>query len=274
MAKERELRRSKDGKNTEYAYPRDLAAFVAARWEGSSASSDSLDPISHNPPVDPLPEASVLEEVLSTCYQASLLREEGQPVRFRLALSPPEVFPPGAGPLRDLHPLKFPKPRAFDVQELRRLSPATDYPRSIVGARHDVGPGLRIWGLLHSGPRWLRDRQGGRITFSPLPPLPVVHVTNPGRLEVRKGSEIVGRLDNGVLSDDSVDVFDSRWLPAGFARRRGRSSWSCTRRPASAPSRKAARGGRPSTRISRARSPRRRSSGWFRRYRISVTAVR
>ncbi|CAA9491047.1 MAG: FIG00676860: hypothetical protein [uncultured Rubrobacteraceae bacterium] len=217
MAEEPTVRGSEDGKSKEYAYPRDLAAFVAARWDDHTGSLDPLDPISHDPPVDPLPEAHVLEKILSTCYQASLLHEEGQPVRFRLALSHPEVFPPDEGPPEGLHRLEFPEPRAFDVQELRRLSPATDYPRSIVGVRHDEGSGLRIWGLLHSGPRWLRDRQGGRITFAPLPPLPVVHVTGPGRLEVRKGSGTVGRLDNGVLSDASVDAFDSRWLPASFA---------------------------------------------------------
>ena len=216
MAEETELRRSWDVESTEHAYPRDLAAFVAARWD-HTGSSDSLDPVSHYPPVDPLPEACVLEGLLSTCYQASLLREEGQPVRFRLALSPPKVFPPGSGPPEGLHCLEFPEPRAFDAQELRRLSPATDYPRSIVGVGYEGRLGLRIWGLLHSGPRWLRDRKGGRITSPPLPPMPVVHVTGPGRLEVRKGSEIVGRLDNGTLSGSSMDVFDSRWLPAGFA---------------------------------------------------------
>ena len=201
----------------EHAYPRDLAAFVAARWENSLGNSDSHAPVPHNPPVDPLPEASVLEEVLSTCYQASLLREENHPVLFRLAISRPEVIPPGSGPPDGLHRLEFPEPRPFNEQELRRLSPATDYPRSIVGVRYDGGLGLRIWGLLHSGPRWLRDRQGGRVTSAPLPPLPVVHVTGPGRMEVRKGSETVGKLENGQLTDASMDVFDSEWMPAGFS---------------------------------------------------------
>jgi hypothetical protein len=31
------------------------------------------------------------------------------------------------------------------------------------------------------------------------------------------GSEIVGKLENGELSDASMDVFESEWLPAGFA---------------------------------------------------------
>ena len=203
-----------------HAYPQDLAAFVAARWEQNLPSSDSHAPVPYKAPVGPLPEPAVLEEVLSTCYQASLLREEEQPVVFRLALSPPEVFPEDAGPPDGLHRLEFPEPRAFDAQELRRLSPATDYPRSIFGVGYGGETGLEIWGLLHSGPRWLRDRQGGRVASAPLPPLPVVHVTGPGRIEMRKGSQIVGKLYNGVLSDASMDVFDSKWMPAGFATER------------------------------------------------------
>ncbi len=217
MVHETPPRGSRQRKNTEHPYPADLAAFVAARWADVLEVSDSLAPVSYNAPVDSLSELSVLEEVLSTCYQASLLQEEDQPVIFRLALSSPEVFPTEGGPPDGLQRLEFSEARPFDVQELRRLSPATDYPRSIVGVSNDEEHGLRIWGLVHSGPRWLRDRQGGRVTSPPLPPMAVVHVTGPGRLEVRKGSEIVAKLENGALSDASMDVFDSEWLPAGFA---------------------------------------------------------
>lgn len=217
MAEEPTLSGSGRSRGTVHAYPKDFATFVAERWDEGLGASDARAPVSPNAPVGPLPEISVLEEVLSTCFQASLLREEEQPVIFRLALSGPEVFPTEGAPPNGLQRLEFPKTRPFDAQELRRLSPATDYPRSIVGVRHDGESGLRIWGLVHSGPRWLRDRQGGRVTSPPLPPLPVVHVTGPGRMEVRKGSEIVGKLDNGALSDASMDVFESSWLPAGFA---------------------------------------------------------
>ncbi len=199
--------------NTRDAYPQELAAFVAERWEDHPGASGHPD----RPSVHPLPEASVLEGALSACYQASLLREEEQPVIFRLALCGPEAFPAEGGPPKGLQRLTFPEARPFDAQELRRLSPATDYPRSIVGAGYDGEGGLRIWGLVHTGPRWLRDREGGRVAAAPLPPLPIVHVTGPGRMEVRKGSETVGKLENGALSDDSMDVFESEWLPAGFA---------------------------------------------------------
>jgi phosphoglycerate dehydrogenase-like enzyme len=60
-----------------------------------------------------------------------------------------------------------------------------------------------------------------------------VHVTGPGRLEVRKGSEIIGKLENGELSDASMDVFESEWLPAGFATARAELMelhWAARRR--------------------------------------------
>jgi DisA bacterial checkpoint controller nucleotide-binding len=213
MPNEPTSRWARPSRNARDAYPKDLAALVAERWEYRSGASDPLD----RDPTHPLPEASVLEGALSACYQASLLREEESPVIFRLALCEPEAFPDEGGPPNGLQRLEFPQPRRFDAQELRRLSPATDFPRSIVGAGHDGERDLRIWGLVHTGPRWLRDRQGGRVSSAPLPPLPVVHVTGPGRLEVRMGSEIVGKLENGKLSDASMDVFESEWLPAGFA---------------------------------------------------------
>jgi len=43
----------------------------------------------------------------------------------------------------------------------------------------------------------------------PLPPLPIVHVTGAGHLEVRKGSGVVARLENGALEDASMDVFET-----------------------------------------------------------------
>ena len=115
------------------AYPGDLGAFVAERWENRADATGPPD----RDAVHPLPEASRLEGVLSVCYQASLLREEEQPVTFRLALCGPEVFPAEGGPPEGLHRLEFPDPRPFDALELRRLCSATDYLRSILFARND-----------------------------------------------------------------------------------------------------------------------------------------
>lgn len=198
-----------------HAYPRDLAPFVQERWDDVSPGPAGIAS------ADPLPALSVIEGLLSTCYQASLLREEERPVTFRLILARPERFPPEEGPPSGLHRLEFPEPRAFDVEELKQLSPAADFYRSLVGVRLDWERGLEIWGLVHSGPRWIRSVEGGRGASQPLPPSPVIHVTGPGRVEVLKGPVTVARLEGGHLLSSSKTVYDSEWLPASFVPVRG-----------------------------------------------------
>src|SRR5215475_14051298 len=105
---------------------------------------------------DSLPDMPVLETLLSVCYQASLLREEERPVRFRLILRAPDQFLVTDGPPTGLHRLVFTTPRPCTEHELRRLSPAVEFYRSLIGVRLDPEQGLQIWGIVHSGPRWLQ----------------------------------------------------------------------------------------------------------------------
>lgn len=186
-----------------HAYAHDLAYFVHERW------NERAD--------DPLPKLAVLESLISACYQASLLREEERAVTFRVILCEPDRLPTREGPPSGLHPLEFPEPRPFDVHELRRLSPAANYYRSLIGVGSDGEGGLRIWGLVHSGPRWLRADQGGRIAPPPLPPTLILRVSGPGRIAVDCGSSEVGELGGGELSDSTIDVYSSHWLPDTFA---------------------------------------------------------
>jgi hypothetical protein len=46
------------------------------------------------------------------------------------------------------------------------------------------------------------------------------HVTAPGQLAVRCAGQLIGALERGLLVDAALDVFDSEWLPAMFARER------------------------------------------------------
>lgn len=77
---------------------------------------------------------------------------------------------------------------------------------------------MRVWGLLNSGTRWLRDVRGGRRAGAPLPPAPVVRVDAPGSVEAYKGHELVGKLQGGKLSGSRLDPFESEWVPAEFSR--------------------------------------------------------
>ncbi len=198
------------------AYPKDLAALAATRWAedapptvgkpGSSAAGRAAEP-----------SLGALEELLDACYQASLMREEERAVTFRLVLADPETFPSDGGPPLGFHKLAFPRAQPLDEDVLRRLSPAADYHRSLIGARETEGGGFEVWGLVHSGPGWVRATQGGRGRPAPLPPAPVVHVTGPGRVVVSRGDTAVAELRGGDLSGPRADVFASWWLPESFA---------------------------------------------------------
>src|SRR5215213_3153705 len=192
-----------------YSYPGDLARFVRDQWR------DMPEPPGGT---GPLPDAAALEGFFDACYQASMLREEERPVVFRAILAEPALFAPEGRPPEGLQRLKFPRSLPFDPRELRRLSVAADPQRTLIGVRRDGEGGLRIWGLINSGTRWLRDVQGGRLAGAPLPPAPVVHVNAPGSIEAYKGHELVGKLQGGRVSGSRVDLFESEWLPDQFSR--------------------------------------------------------
>jgi hypothetical protein len=183
-------------------YPSDLTALVFTRWHEAAAAGEI-----HLPP----PAGSTLGDVLSICYQATLLREEGRPVTFRLALSEPDAFAQSAGPPAGLHRLVFTRPLPLDQHELRRLAPAVEFSRSLIGATADGGE-PRIWGVIHSGPQWLQSVRGGRETEQTIPPVLIIAATGPGRLLVTAGAVTLAELRNGTLSGRAVDVFEAQWL--------------------------------------------------------------
>jgi hypothetical protein len=190
-----------------HAYPTDLAAFVREAWAPDAA---------------PLPRGARLDELLSCAYQATLLRDEERHVTFRLVLAPAETFPPGAGPPRGMLRLLFDPSRPFDAGELRRLSPAAKYARSLIGVaetdRDRADEAFRIWGIVHSGPRWLERTQGGRALAPEIAGAPlIVRASGPGLLSVARGDNTIAELRGGVITRHGVDVFASRWFPARFA---------------------------------------------------------
>ncbi|MDI3285881.1 putative sensor domain DACNV-containing protein [Polyangium sp. 15x6] len=189
-----------------HSYPPQLARLVHERWDEVQAVGSSR-----------LPGLEALEELLSICYQASLLREEERPVTFRLILGDAERYPADAGPPWGLHRLMFTRARPLDPHELRRLSPAIKYHRALIGVREDGHGGFEIWGLLHSGPRWLHAAQGGRGSWSSLPPWAlVIRASGPGQLAVARGPVTLGELQGGRITGPAMDVFEARWLSEGF----------------------------------------------------------
>jgi DNA integrity scanning protein DisA with diadenylate cyclase activity len=210
------------------AYPKDLASFVRDNWPTRNARECA-----------PLTDLTVLEHLISVCYQASLLREEGRPVRFRVIFLPPDRFPPDLGPPVGLHRLLFRDKLPFTERELRKLSPSVDFYGSLIGLWHDGKNGLSIWGIVHSGPRWTQSLYGGGKEFQPLPDSLVINVTNPGRITVCNGSIEIATLNSGEIVSSSMAVFDSMWVRSVFvsfadeelalhreARKKAEKSWA------------------------------------------------
>ncbi len=187
-----------------HAYPADLARYVEAHWPPATALR--------------LPRA-LLDEALSMAFQASLTSEESRPTRFRLLLMPAEQLPETGAPNDGVLRLRFDRSRPFHPDELRRLAPATPFETSLIGAHAEEGV-LRIWGVAHSGPAWLAPSWGGRSLVSNWTYDPIIHVSGPGQLAVRCAGKLVGAIERGGLVDATMDVFDSEWLPAMFARER------------------------------------------------------
>jgi sensor domain DACNV-containing protein len=168
-------------------------------------------------PRENCPGCAILAELLSTCYQASLMREEERPVRFRLIFRDPERFPLGQDPPDGLHRLVFTEPRPCSEDELRRLSPAASFNRSMVGVNLDDTGVPQIWGIVHSGPRWLQEVHGGTQQINPIPDSLIIFVTGPGRISVSVGSTMIAGLRGGQIICAAREVFAANWLREFFA---------------------------------------------------------
>jgi hypothetical protein len=199
-----------------HAYPSDLARSAHGRWRELAAECEGLG-------VAPATELAHIEELVSTAYQASLLREEERLVTFRLIVGEPEILPESGGPPEGLHRLVFTKPRPFTDHEIRRLSPAAKYHRALIGVSwNEAEASFQIWGLAQSGPRWLRSTHGGRGAAASAPANAlVIRTTGPGRLSLTVGDHSLAEIRGGRVGRSRLDVFESRWLPARFAGSRG-----------------------------------------------------
>ncbi|HET6337501.1 MAG TPA: hypothetical protein VFG30_29955 [Polyangiales bacterium] len=197
-----------------HAYTPDLADLVQARWRELELTPD---PGACQPRQDSLPDPQALRHLLSVAFQASLLREEDRPVRFRLFVGSPERLDAHRGPPAGLHRLRFQQPRPYDEHEIRRLSQAAKYHRSLIGVRA-TAEGFEIWGLVQSGPRWLQSARGGRDAPSPVPSdAVVVRADGTGHIAFAVGDVTLAELRGGQLSGGAVNVFQSHWLKMRFA---------------------------------------------------------
>lgn len=206
---------------TQHSYPKDLADFVLKHWDECTGAGNPLA-LPEIRQCVPSPDRGVLENVLSVCYQTSMVQEEGRTLRFRvIAIDPAQVeteLPPPLG----LRRMEFASPLPFNERTLRRLAPAASYERSIIGMTADPDKDSQVWGLVHSGSHWLKAIQGLHRSFDPLPAVLVVGVHGPGLLTVAKGHFVLARLTSGQISIPSLTLSHESWLTGISANDRAR----------------------------------------------------
>lgn len=186
-----------------YAYPPDVAAALHQQWPTHAL---------------PLPEPDMLTNFIAGGYQASLLREEDRPVQCHLLLRP--IAPPN----HQLEPppeavaayqlLAFSEPRAYSAQELRRLSPTTQRPGTLLSVGAEPTGELAIHGLVFANRPW--DHVDTPHDTALLPPVLFMQVAGPGRLAFFCGSQPLLVLQQGQLGNYGGREFPTGWLD-GFA---------------------------------------------------------
>ena len=190
-----------------HKYPQDLVVSLLDKWQ--ILPSDGS--------MKPLPETAVLEDLISTCYQVSQMREESRDLQFRLILAEPEEYTiDEESLLQGVFTLKFTEPRSLNTYELVRLAPSINFNNSLVGIRFRESEGLQIWGVIHSGSRWTQVIHGGSKQAAPLPAALVINVVGPGRLTLFRGLDLLVQLTGGRVISPSINVFQSNWMNVRF----------------------------------------------------------
>ena len=116
-----------------------------------------------------------------------------------------------------LHRQVFSQPRPCHEHELRKLSPAADFSRTLLGVNWNDQHQWQIWGLVHSGDRWLQTYHGGRKVPPYLPDVPVIHLAGSGRLSVLCGMVELATLMGGRILTPDHNVFEAQWLREFFS---------------------------------------------------------
>ena len=197
-----------------HKYPKDLVFELLTLWRLGSPVEGS-NTLSYKK----LPAFDALEELVSICYQVSQMQEEARGLRFRIMLCEPEdIDGDGENEFQGLFTLAFSEPRPYNEYELLKLGPSTDYNNSLIGIRYTPSEGLQIWGLIHSGSKWMHVIHGGSKQATPLPPALGVNIVGSGRLIVCRGQEILAQLTGGNIISPATNVFQSQWVAERFGR--------------------------------------------------------
>jgi len=195
-----------------HIYPSEIADLIQEKWDSFPLNQERTPETA----VSALPTKAALDNLISTCYQVSMMQEEGTAFILRIILADSKFFPADEGPPKGFLRLLFSTPRPLNEYALRNLSPAVDYERSLIGIELHPEKGFQIWGVINSGIRWLQEYRGGSRKINLLPECLVLLLSGPGRLTICKGDRIIATLSGGKLLDSTANPFRSVWIQRFF----------------------------------------------------------
>jgi hypothetical protein len=163
------------------------------------------------------PSTKRLEDLCDLLYGASLLKEEGRPVRARVVVAPPSDFDMLAGPPSGTQVVVLATAYHLSANEIKRLSPAASFFHSAIAIWPDEHGKFRIWGLLNTGLRWMNVVAGGRKPDGQSIACPTIHVRDPGWLLFYNNHELLSEWRGQSFHKPGLDVFESRLMNERFA---------------------------------------------------------
>ncbi|MGI4834015.1 MAG: putative sensor domain DACNV-containing protein [Janthinobacterium lividum] len=182
-----------------YHYPPDVAAALRQQWPAHGQA---------------LPALELLTQLLDVAYQASLLQEEGRPVRGHLVFAPEQYVRDAAPQSANYQLLRFTQPRPYHEQELRRLSPTVQRPGHLLAVGSSPAGVLVIWGMVLTVRPWDYAQEPANPAY--LPPALFVHVYGPGNLAFFCGAERVLVLQQGQVVNLNQPTFPLAWIRGHF----------------------------------------------------------
>ena len=186
---------------TTHYYPSDLAGALQLRWPAGAT---------------PLPLPEVLTRFISVLYQASLLFEEGRAVECHAVLAGQAQLEAQPVALTDFHLVRFDEIRAWNEQEVRRLSPAVQHSGSLLAVEAAADGELRLWGMLFSGHEWDRVPDSSRQELAAAPSALLVQVSGPGSLVFYYGGQRLLTLQRGRIDGHGFLQFPMAWGEGRF----------------------------------------------------------
>lgn len=174
---------------------KELAASLLEAW-----TADQKNPLKRRGERT-IPSINEFEIFLDTMFQVSLLKEEGSPAKVSVSWISKVDFSEFEVSRNRRHDLclRFNEPIEFSASNLAKMSGVTNGDTSVLLA-HGDGRYSYIWGICYfeSITENIEEIPVGVECCRHFPPRsPTITTTGPGSLEVLRGKEIIGRLENG-----------------------------------------------------------------------------